>query len=102
MKQRAISLSVTAKKQFESICEFLELIWSDKTKKDFIKRLDEKFQQVALLPESCPESTLVLGLRRAVVDKRCSFMYEFDAEEIKVLVIFDNRQSDDTIKSGVD
>ena len=101
MKSLGVYLSPTACKQFESLCQYLTEEWSNKVKQDFVARLDKKFSQISSLPESCPESQEISGLRKAVVDKRTSFFYRISVNSIEVLTIFDNRQSQQTIKKTI-
>lgn len=101
MKKRKVFLSPTAVQQFELLCNYLIEEWSFKSKNDFIQRLDKKFDQISSQPESCPESEIVKGIRKASVDKRTSFLYRIHLQSIEVITIYDNRQSVVSIKKSI-
>ena len=98
MNKLQIYLSPIAENQFEKICDYLITEWSEKSKKDFIFKLDKKFSQISAQPRSCPESESFKGLRKAVVDNKTSFLYRIKSTSIEILTIYDNRQSLKTIK----
>lgn len=70
MKKLNIYLSPIAETQFEELCNYLAVEWSEKSKKKFIERLDRKFNQISTQPNSCPESEIIHEVRKAVVDKK--------------------------------
>jgi len=101
MKHLEIFFSLTAKKQFEDICHYILTEWSFKEKEEFKKRLQKKLSQISQHPKSCPKSSFMKGLRKAVVDKRTSIFYRFSIEYIEVIIIIDNSQSESTVKKSI-
>jgi plasmid stabilization system protein ParE len=74
---REIRLSGRAMKNLDKLFVFLEKEWSTTVKLEFIQKLDKSLKQIQKLPESCPESEKIRGLRKCVVTKQTTIFYKF-------------------------
>ena len=90
---KKVVLSATAKTKLSDLLEYLENRWSERVKKDFIKKLDQSISRISHYPKSCPESSEQKGLFKCVVTKQTSLFYRIKAKEIEVVTLFDNRQN---------
>lgn len=99
MKSRNVVLSETAKTKLSHLLKYLEIEWSKKVKRDFIKKLDQSILKVSHYPESCPESTEVKGLYKCVMTKQTSFFYRVSPIEIEIVTFFDTRQDPKKLKN---
>ena len=90
--KREVRLSKRAVKKLDSLLVFLVEKWSIKVKNDFIQKLDKSLDQIQELPESCPESERIRGLRKCVVTKQTTMFYKYSDTTINIVTIFDNRQ----------
>jgi len=101
MKMLEVFITPVAEKQYYQICEYITAKWSLGSKEDFIKRFDEKTTQISHHPYSCPESEIVPSVRKAVIDHRSSFFYLIKKERIDIISIFNNSQSESTVKKTI-
>jgi plasmid stabilization system protein ParE len=88
-----VIFSKRAKIRLENLLDYLEKEWSEKTKDDFIKKLDRSINQIKRLPTSCPESAKILGLFKCVVTKQTTLYYRIKDQTIQVITLFDVRQN---------
>ncbi|MDX9941721.1 MAG: type II toxin-antitoxin system RelE/ParE family toxin [Bacteroidales bacterium] len=95
---RKVVFSRRASIRLEELLQFLEREWSEKAKKDFIKKLDRSIHQITKHPDSTPESESVKGLHRCVVTKQTTLFYRYDSKTIQVAALFDTRQHPDKLK----
>ncbi|MCF8237748.1 MAG: type II toxin-antitoxin system RelE/ParE family toxin [Saprospiraceae bacterium] len=87
--------------KLERLSEYLSEEWSVKSNLNFLKRLDLKLQLIRKNPKSFPESELQPGLRKCVVTKQTSLLYEIQSKGIFVLTIIDTRQDQVKIKEEI-
>ncbi len=64
-----------------------------KSKKNFIKKLDQSLTLIKANPEYFQKSELVKGLHRCVITKHITLYYRYDDSNIYVVTFFDNRQN---------
>ncbi len=90
--------SEEAKFQLTKIVAYLRKEWSEKEVNQFISKLRSFEKIVVTFPEIYPESKS--GLRRAVITKHNSVIYQIDKGKnlIRVFTIFDNPQHPDKLK----
>lgn len=98
MKVRFSRLAVF---KLEKLLQFLENRWSEKVKLEFIEKLNQKIQSVEKYPRSFSASNLDPKLRRCVVTKQTSLLYEIQDDSIFILTIIDNRQSQRSIRKEI-
>ena len=92
-----VFLSPLAVRKIEILISYLQEKWSIKVKNEFISKLTEKFNQIALQPKSCIKSKEFPNLYKCVVNKQTSFFYRIQNNEIEIITIIDNRQNPDKI-----
>lgn len=92
MKPYKVYLSPTAQEQYLDILDYLYDEWSEQVKQTFQKKFDQKIDQIAYHPKSCPASVVFTSIYKAVVEKHTSFYYRIKREEVEILTIVDNRQ----------
>ncbi|OFX39594.1 MAG: plasmid stabilization protein [Bacteroidetes bacterium GWA2_40_14] len=90
---RKVILSKRASNRLEKLIEYLELEWSLKAKKEFIRKLDKSLKQIQKYPDSCQQTDFVKGLHMPVVTKQTSVFYRYDSKSINIVTIFDNRMN---------
>jgi len=95
MKIRFSSIAVY---KLERISEYLTSEWSEKTNQRFLNQLNSKLEAIKLNPKMCPESIDIPGLRKCVVSKQTTLLYEIYTDSIYVLTIFDSRQNPEKIQ----
>ncbi len=94
-----VRLSKSAAKKLGKLFDFLEKEWSIKVKKEFIKKLEKSLLQIQKLPDCCPESEKIIGLRKCVVTRQTTIFYKYSDKVIYIITIFDNRQNPKSLKN---
>ncbi len=64
-----VFLSKVAEAKLLDLTNYLLEEWGIKVRDDFIRRLNEKVNQIAVYPKSCPQSEIFKGLFKCVVSK---------------------------------
>jgi len=88
-----VIFSKRAKIRLENLLGYLEKEWSEKSKDDFIKKLDRSIIQIKKLPTSCPESKENPGLFKCVITKQTTLFYRIKDQSVQVITLFDTRQN---------
>lgn len=101
MKRHKVYFSPLAQLKLELILQFLVEEWSTQSKTKFLKKFQEKVDQISTHPLSCIESEQLSGIRKAVVEKHTSIYYRIHKDEIEVITIFDNRQNPSLIQKEI-
>lgn len=96
-----IRFSKIAIYKLEKISDYLIDEWSAQSNLKFLKRLDSKIQVIQKNPKIFPQSELQTGLRKCVVTKQASLLYEIQSDSIFILTIIDTRQDQDKIKEEI-
>jgi len=81
--KRKVIFSKIAEQKLESLLKYLEVEWSQSSKKKFLKKLTKSLEQIDTFPESNRRSKS-LKLYRCKVTKQTSFYYTFNQKEIHV------------------
>lgn len=89
---RKVIITKTAEKKLNKLFDYLSENWSEKVKKEFIKKLDHNLEIIKNYPEIFPKSDAKPGLHRAVITKQTTIFYRFNSSEIKLVTVFDSRQ----------
>jgi len=76
----------------EGILNYLEKKWSNSEISNFKTFLSKNLELITKFPLIFPESEIVSGLRRAVLNKQVSIFYKILDEAIYIAYLFDNRQ----------
>lgn len=82
-----------AEKKLDALLEYLLETWSQKVKKEFVKKLDRSIIIIQASPEIFPQSKKQKGLHKCVVTKQTTIFYRFYSERINILTVFDTRQN---------
>lgn len=96
-----VNFSKTAEKNLDSILNFIEARWSEKSKKMFIVKFEKAISIMIMNPEIFPKSSVNKKYRKCVITKQSSLLYSFSANEIKIHNIFDTRQNPNKIKKDI-
>ena len=99
---RTVIISKLAERKLEKLFDYLVAKWSVKVKSEFIKKLDKSILAIREQPESFPSSEKGKGLRKCVVTKQTTLYYRFDKEKIKIVTLFDTRQSPKKLNSDIE
>lgn len=90
---KKVVMSSKALFSLSELLNYLENKWSNKVKRDFIRKLDICINRISKFPESSPESKEIKGLYKCVVTKQTSFYYRIGSQEIEIVAFLDNRQN---------
>lgn len=96
-----VNFSKTAEKNLDSILNFIEARWSEKSKKMFIVKFEKAISIMIMNPEIFPKSSVNKKYRKCVITKQSSLLYSFSANEIKIHNIFETRQNPNKIKKDI-
>ncbi|WP_456461340.1 type II toxin-antitoxin system RelE/ParE family toxin [Reichenbachiella sp.] len=97
MKKYKVYLSPVAEFKLQSLTQYLNSEWGEKTKHKFLKELAQSVSKIESFPESCPKSDSFNGIYKCVVSKLTSFYYRIQNEEIEIITVTDNRQNPDEL-----
>ncbi len=81
----------------KSIITYLEKNWTDKEISKFAKNLDHQINLIAQNPRLFPKVNKSEA-RKAVLSKQVSIYYVLARREIRILFVFDNRQTPKKLK----
>jgi len=98
---RKVIISKTAEKKLEKLFEYLILEWSDKVKRDFVKKLAKSIELIKNQPEIFPESIKGNGLRKCVITKQTTIYYRYNSKQINIIIVFDTRQNPNAIDKEI-
>jgi plasmid stabilization system protein ParE len=92
-----VIFSKRAKVRLENLLDYLKKNWSEKSKNDFIIKLDRSIAQISKIPTICPESKKFKGLFKCVVTRQTTLFYRIKNQTIQVITLFDTRQNPDKL-----
>ena len=78
--------------KLEKLSEYLVEEFSVNSKNKFLKKLNSRINTLQKNPELYPTSLIDQKLRKCVVTKQSSFLYEIHDDHIFILNLIDNRQ----------
>jgi plasmid stabilization system protein ParE len=76
----------------ESILNYLESNWTEREVSRFKAQLNRNLEIISRFPAIFPESKSKSGLRRAVLNKQVSIIYQILEESVLIAYLVDNRQ----------
>ncbi|WP_420580375.1 type II toxin-antitoxin system RelE/ParE family toxin [Reichenbachiella sp.] len=97
MKNYKVYLSPVAEFKLQSLTEYLNAEWGEKSKQKFLNELVQSVSKIESFPESCPKSDSFNGIFKCVVSKLTSFYYRIKNDEIEIITLTDNRQNPDEL-----
>jgi plasmid stabilization system protein ParE len=89
---RHIRWSLESSERVFAIKKYLIEMWGDKEANFFLERLRHFENLVTRYPKLFPKSDKFPSLRKAVITKHQSVIYEIDGDLIRVHTILDHRQ----------
>lgn len=92
MADYKLYLSQEARDSFEALLEQVKERWGSKTAKQFQKDARRTLGIVTKFPFAFQTVQEDVRVRRAVVHRTISFLYRVIADEVQIIVFFDNRQ----------
>jgi plasmid stabilization system protein ParE len=95
---REIIISTRAQKNITKLFEYLELKWSEKVRKEFAVKLYSAIKIIRNNPESFPKSEINSKYNKCVITKQSTIYYRYNSNQVRVLSLFDTRQSPNKIK----
>lgn len=98
---RKIIISKNAIKNTLSIAEYIEVKFSQRTRNEFIEKVNKGFEVIRSNPEIFPKSEINLNLFRFVLTKQTTIYYRFNNSEIRILALFDTRQNPNKIRKDI-
>lgn len=98
---RIIKLSKRTKIKLEKLLEYLDINWSEKVKKEFVKKLDHSLSILQQNPDSFQKSDIISGLHKCVITKQTTIYYRYDNKNIYIVTLFDNRQNPKKLKKEI-
>lgn len=99
MKVRFSRLSVF---KLEKLLEYLEVEWSENSKNTFLNHLKSKIELIKSNPQVYQASSLEPELRKCVVTKQTTILYEIQHDTIFILNVIDTRQDPEKIKAEIE
>lgn len=96
-----VSFSKTAEKNLDSVLNFIEARWSERSRKMFIVKFEKAVSIIIMNPEIFPKSSVNKKYRKCVITKQSSLLYSFSANEIRIHNIFDTRQNPNKVKKDI-
>ena len=87
--------------KLERLNEYLINKWSVQTKNKFLKKLNSRIEIIAENPEIFPSSSIDPKLRKCIVTKQSTLLYEIHSDFIFVVNLIDNRQDKKTIHEEI-
>lgn len=96
-----IRFSKLAVYKLERLSQYLAEKWSEQSKMSFLDKLDSKLKSIQTNPKAFPQSELSPGLRKCVITKQTTVLYELSGNTIYILTIIDARQAGKTIRKEI-
>ncbi len=96
---RKVILSKRAAIKLNAILSYLEAEWPEKSKRDFIKKLDDTFNRISQNPKAFPASQKFPQIRKCVITKQVSVFYKYNSNKVFIITLFDNRQHPGRLKT---
>lgn len=93
MKKHKVIVSPTAQSQYLKIRQYLIEEWSKSVLENFEALAEEKINQVAEFPKSCPVSKKKNGVYKAIIEEHNSFYYRIKRNAIEIMIFVDNRMN---------
>lgn len=87
--------------KLEKLVDYLREEWSERSAQTFLDKLDSKLESVRSSPKAFPESQVSKGLRKCVITKQTTVLYEIHQDVIIVMNIIDTRQNPKKIEEEV-
>ena len=87
-------------KNLADIFEYLEHRWTEREIRNFARLLDKQVNLIQSNPEIFPSTKISSRLRKSVLSKQTSIYYRVDNDEVRIVTLFDNRQTPNKLKGN--
>lgn len=84
--------SKNAEITFEAIVDHVENDFGKIVAKKFVDKTDKIILTLSIFPHVFKKTSTQENVRKATINKQCSFYYEINKTEIQLLYFWDNRQ----------
>jgi plasmid stabilization system protein ParE len=85
--------SITAQEDFDTILEFISVSQSNESAIEFIKIFYKKLDLLELMPNIGIESQVFPTIRRILITKIYSLLYQVESEKITLIRVINNRSA---------
>ncbi|HET8864187.1 MAG TPA: type II toxin-antitoxin system RelE/ParE family toxin [Gracilimonas sp.] len=92
VERKRVVWSLESSDKIQEIKAYLLEEWSESEVNSFLIRLKKFENRVSYFPRLYPASLKFSHLRKAVISKHQSVVYEIGEDTVKVITILDNRQ----------
>ncbi len=89
--KREVVITPRAKIEIQSVLDYLESKWNEKTKKQFSNKINTIVSLIVENPKLFPVSDVNRKIRKAVVSKQSTLFYHFNSKHVVILSVFDTR-----------
>ncbi len=86
-----IKWSPLAVESYLTTIEFIRVKWSNKTVLDFEEKVEKLLERLSKFQQLCPPADKYPMLRKCVISKQTSLVYEIKDNEIEIVTFYDNR-----------
>lgn len=82
----------------EDILEYLNFAWTQKDVNNFKSKLSRQLEIISKFPYLFPASDIKPDLRKAVLSKQTTILYQIKERRINIIYLFDTRQDPNKIR----
>ncbi len=95
---RKIIISTIASQKLIDIADYIEIKFSLKDRNKFIDKFEKTLMLIQKNPEIFPKSEINKGQSRCVMTKQTTLYFRYSSVQVRILAVFDTRQSPTKIK----
>jgi len=81
-----------------NVLKYLDENWSEKEIKNFVRKLDNRLNLIALNPKLFSKTKAKKNVRKSVLTRHTVIYYSFENEMVNILTLFDPRQNPSKLK----
>lgn len=93
-----VEWTVEAEEDLRFLLEYLSQNWNNRIALEYLDILEKNIQRIKNSPKLHVLINKELKIRKCVISEQNSLYYNFEANKITLLRIFDTRQNPDTLK----
>ena len=87
-----VEFSPTADEELEAISDYILGEFGLAAQRKFYKKLEKSLALLASFPQSCIESEVVEGLRKALVTEYTIMLYSIEGDRVQIAAVLDGRR----------
>jgi plasmid stabilization system protein ParE len=96
-----VKISKLASFKIKKLLEYLDSHWSASSKAKFLNLLNKRIEVISTNPEAFPQSNERPALRKVVVSKQTSLLYQIKNDCANIVTILDTRQDPKEIEEEI-